>query len=139
MTDHPIMKGIPRHASRHIINAEDQRRKSGNWGEWETINLTEPKSFGHVGTFQIVHRNKVFAVLDRMDFSGARHLAISSLSGIRPSWKEAQRIKDELAGELKTAVEVYPPRPEIVDQANMYHLWVMPGSLPFSLAARPLT
>ena len=71
-----------------------------------------------------------------MDFSGARHLAISSLSGIRPTWPEAQRMKNELAGDDATAVEVYPPQGEVVDQADMYHLWVLPGPIPFSLNMR---
>ena len=48
-----------------------------------------------------------------------------------------QRIKDEIAGQDATAVEVYPPHSEIVDQADMYHLWVLPEPLPFSLADRP--
>jgi hypothetical protein len=37
-----------------------------------------------------------------------------------------QRIKDTLAGPDRAAVEVYPPASEVVDQANMYHLWVLP-------------
>jgi hypothetical protein len=53
----------------------------------------------------------------------------------RPSWKEAQRIKDTIAGWDRVAVEVFPRRVDIVDQANMYHLWVLPVGviLPFGL------
>jgi len=47
-----------------------------------------------------------------------------------------QRIKDELAGHDRTGVEVYPPHDEIVDQADMYHLWVLPEPLPFTLVKR---
>ena len=64
----------------------------------------------------------------------------------RPSWKEAQRIKDTIVGWERVAVEVFPRRVDIVDQANMYHLWVLPDGviLPFGLAepgneARALT
>jgi hypothetical protein len=51
------------------------------------------------------------------------------------SWSELQRIKDELVGRDRTAVEVFPPADEVVDQANMFHLWVLPAHLrlPFSL------
>ena len=42
------------------------------------------------------------------------------------SWCDLQCIKDELAGEERTAVEIYPPKSEIVDDANIYHLWVFP-------------
>ena len=77
--------------------------------------------------------NDVFSVLDRYLENGVRHLAITSLSTVRPSWPEMQRIKDEIAGPNATAVEVYPPQNEIVDDADMYHLWVMAGPLDFSL------
>lgn len=62
---------------------------------------------------------------------------MASLSAIRPSWWEMQRIKDELAGKGCTAVEVYPPADEVVDDADMFHIWVLPEPLAFSLAPRP--
>jgi hypothetical protein len=51
------------------------------------------------------------------------------------SWADLQRIKDELIGPERTAVEVYPPASELVDDANCYHLWALPpgAALPFSL------
>lgn len=49
------------------------------------------------------------------------------------SWTDMQRIKDDIAGPGATAVEVYPPDCEVVDQVNNYHLWVLPCSLPFGL------
>jgi hypothetical protein len=44
-----------------------------------------------------------------------------------------QRIKNEIAGPGCTAVEVYPPAAEVVDGANMFHMWVLPLGLPFGL------
>lgn len=51
------------------------------------------------------------------------------------SWSDMQRIKDELAGPERVAVEVYPAADEVHDAANAYHLWVLPSGfrLPFSL------
>jgi hypothetical protein len=51
------------------------------------------------------------------------------------TWREMQRIKNELIGPERVAVEVYPAVSELIDQANMYHLWVLPEgfTLPFSL------
>lgn len=51
------------------------------------------------------------------------------------SWQELQRIKNEVMGEDRTAVEIYPSVNKLVDDANIYHLWVLPEkfSLPFSL------
>lgn len=51
------------------------------------------------------------------------------------SWKDLQRIKNELTGPDRTAVEVFPAESALKDEANMYHLWVLPEDLvlPFSL------
>ena len=49
------------------------------------------------------------------------------------SWPDLQRIKDELVGTQALAVEVFPARSHMVDEANLYHLWVVPGGLPFGL------
>lgn len=51
------------------------------------------------------------------------------------SWTDLQRIKDELVGPERVAIEVFPPRADIVDQANMTHLWVLPADMeiPFGL------
>jgi hypothetical protein len=53
----------------------------------------------------------------------------------RPPWYDMQRIKNELFGPERVAVEVFPKESRLVDQANMWHLWVLPEGfeLPFSL------
>lgn len=50
-------------------------------------------------------------------------------------WRDGQRVKNELVGQDRVAVEVYPAVADLVDEANMYHLWVLPDGfqLPFSL------
>jgi hypothetical protein len=83
--------------------------------------------------FREVRRNKVFCVLIRPLPNGEIHLMVSSLSGDRPTFHEMQRIKNEIAGECVTAVEVYPPADKLVDGANAYHLWTLPGPIPFGL------
>lgn len=54
------------------------------------------------------------------------------------SWPDMQRIKNEIVGPERVAVEVYPDQADVVDQANMYHLWVLPKGfkLPFGLHFR---
>ena len=54
------------------------------------------------------------------------------------SWADLQRIKNEVVGRDRVAVQVHPPDDELVDSANMAHLWVYPAghSLPFTLAGR---
>ena len=40
-------------------------------------------------------------------------------------WRHFQRIKNELAGDEREALEIYPRESELVDEANSYHLWVL--------------
>lgn len=130
----PAMDRLPRRDRVRLLYREARLRRMGEWGPWEIITFPAGSAgSGWAGCFTTAHRNMVFSVLDRVDYSGARHLAVASLSGIRPTWREMQRIKDEIAGVDATAVEVYPPHAEIVDDADMFHLWVLPGHLPFSL------
>ena len=132
----PALDGFARPQRKVLLKNEARRRKSGAWGTWERIEV-EPgdltESDGWTAEVRVVFRNDVFAVLTRLAFGGVVHFAVSSLTGIRPSWHEMQRIKDELAGPEKTAVEVYPPKDEIVDGSDMFHIWVLPGKLPFGL------
>jgi hypothetical protein len=56
------------------------------------------------------------------------------LDGI--AWDELQAIKDALGYQAFDAVEVYPRATDKVDVANMRHLWVLAGLLPFAWRAR---
>ena len=51
------------------------------------------------------------------------------------SWADMQRIKNEIIGEDRVAIEVFPAQQDLVDDANIAHLWVLPKEfvLPFSL------
>ena len=45
-----------------------------------------------------------------------------------------QKIKNEIFGDEYIALEVFPRESELVDEANMYHLWVFKNTkLSFSL------
>lgn len=46
---------------------------------------------------------------------------------IKNHWREMQAIKNEVFGREATAIEYYPPESELIDQANIYWLWVLPG------------
>lgn len=41
-------------------------------------------------------------------------------------WRDLQRIKNELVGPEREAVQVFPRESEVVDAANMAHLWIIP-------------
>lgn len=50
-------------------------------------------------------------------------------------WKDMQRIKTEVFGSTRTGIQVFPPEADLVDDANIYHVWVLPEgfNLPFGL------
>lgn len=50
-------------------------------------------------------------------------------------WAEKQQIKNELFGENRDAVEVYPKEKNLVDVCDVYHLWVFDKKydLPFGI------
>ncbi len=48
------------------------------------------------------------------------------------TWDDLQRIKNEVGFALYDAVEVYPRKGDVVNVANMRHLWIMPELLPFA-------
>lgn len=40
------------------------------------------------------------------------------------SWQEKQTIKNELFGESRLAIEIFPKTSKLIDTADVYHLWV---------------
>lgn len=123
---------------RAILKREAQLRSSGNWGTWtlvddDTCRLVMRGNTGWVRNIRAAHRNDVFSVLERLDSCGVIHVAVASMSGIRPTWYEMQRIKDELFGAELTAVEIYPAHRDIVDGSDMFHIWILPGDISFGL------
>ena len=41
-------------------------------------------------------------------------------------WRHLQAIKNQLYGEDRQAIEIYPPQNDVLDVANTTHLWVLP-------------
>lgn len=57
------------------------------------------------------------------------------------SWAEKQEIKNELFGEDRFAIEVYPKERKLVDSADVYHLWVFDKKkeMPFGIHPKEYT
>jgi hypothetical protein len=103
--------------------------RKGDWGVW----TSRPEMVPHMrawGNAIGAYVNLVFAVqlFERHTKQGiVTHLAIRQHNGSAfISWADLQRIKNELAGYARQAVQVFPPEDEVVDKANMTHLFVMP-------------
>ncbi len=122
----------------------DERRAfaTGRWPPWETKSLV----YGEVGSgwcaeFHTAYHNTVLAVLHRTiqtEWGPVEHLAIRNATNTDVPWAVKQRIKDELIGLDKIGIEVFPKSDELVDNAELYHIWVMPDdfTLPFSIVRR---
>lgn len=63
--------------------------------------------------------------INRVELAGDRWV-----DGI--SWEELQRIKSECGYGQADAVEIYPPKDDEVNVANMRHLWVLRDPLSFA-------
>lgn len=60
------------------------------------------------------------------------HLSIRRLDkDVVRDWRELQRIKNELVGEEREAVELYTKESRKLDDANHFHLYVMPEGYTF--------
>ena len=73
----------------------------------------------------------------KSDWGTIDHLMIADRKGRKSDdhWQFLQRVKNEIMGEERLAVEVYPPVTQLINQVNAYHLWVLPEGfkLPFGL------
>ena len=58
---------------------------------------------------------------------GMLHINIRRRDGsMVKDWRHFQQIKNEIAGEEREAIEIYPAESRKVDTSNKWHLWVMP-------------
>ena len=111
---------------------------------WEPL---EPKlltrdqraCFEGLGNFAGAWVNNILSVQGyrREAWGGVMQLAVRRHDEVEiAGWDILQRVKNEIAGVEAVAVEVYPPQGEVVDQANMRHLWVLPDGFDLPLTIR---
>lgn len=129
---------------RRAAMSESRHRKSWDWEELP-IDRARSEDLPALRNIRRAVRND-FWIVQMYEFDCAtghlQHLMIRSVafpngpgSGHEPSWQELQRIKNELCGPEFEAVQCYPRQRDVMDQADMYHLFVMPEGkgLPFGL------
>lgn len=125
---------------RRAARSFERKGLKGDWGLWRITDLPDgiPGGKGWCKQVRTVYVNNLYVALYRpfRDENGNEvvHLAIRTASQLEPPWRDMQRIKNEICGEEATAVQVMPPASELVDEADMYHMWVLSGRLPFTLA-----
>lgn len=125
-----------------------KRKKLLNWTQQPAPNQ-RPENKGRTDWFSqlsevYVSNDQKYCVMSReidTDMGKVTHVCIRSQGrketgwqGEDIPWAEKQRIKNEIYGEEVTAIEVFPKESELVDHANMYHLWVLHEfKLPFGI------
>lgn len=123
------------------MKANRQRLKTlaKSWGEWEERKPSKEEAapFGLSPDFcYLNNRYHVQVYMVQTEWGMMAQMTIGRHGDLAPiTWDELQRIKDELAGEDETAVEVYPAAENLVNKANLRHLWILPDgfALPFGL------
>lgn len=139
MPNHP---GISRNERRLAVKREAVACATGKWGEWQRTELPcGGPGDGWLSEVRYVLANDLYAVLCRpirTEIGDVVHCAIRTASNLEPPWRDKQRIKDECFGEGRVAVEVMPAAADVVDGADMYHMWIMPWGygFPFGLHRR---
>lgn len=128
---------IPNRAMRRHAKAEARRR--GDWA-WKRLPIDPEllKKFPAVGNIAQAWRNDFYVVqVYRVatELGEVLHLCITGIDGGEPPWRDMQRIKDEIIGTDAEAVQVYPKKRDIMDQADIYHLFILPSEwpIPFGL------
>lgn len=93
------------------------------------------------GKYQVTSR------LLRCEWGKVEHVAINLIADVGDDtflsndgsrdipWAEKMAIKNELFGEKRLAIEVYPTKKRLVDACDLYHLWVFEKDfeLPFGI------
>lgn len=106
------------------------------------IGKPSPKSLrrgtGWFGELDKVWVDGEYAVMSRplqTEWGEVTHACIRNVDNTDIPWAEKQRIKNELFGVDRIAVEVFPAETQLVDEANMYHIWILPEGfkMPFTL------
>lgn len=120
------------------------KRMSGEWSPFEAREITaeQRERFTCARSASAVFVNNRYVVqiyLRSTEWGEIEHLAIrrNDAEMVR-SWSDMQRIKNELCGAERVGLEVFPAESDLVDEANMAHVWVLPSgfSLPFTIRGR---
>lgn len=130
-THHPRRRRGPANHQR----PQRHPRGGDSWGAWqrsESIGDPDNPRTGEI----VTHRNRAFDVQE-LRRNGFHVLSVRPHNAqFPPSWQDLVRIKDELVGEHRQAVQVYPSRGQFMDQGHFAQLWVIPegGELPFTFS-----
>lgn len=126
--NYPIARN--RHERRSLMAQTLKTLRDKGWGEWEhrfDKNRRPPTDIKHPAGFIDGWCNNIFSV-QRYESSYWHRVMVRRHDSGRIVWAEMQRIKNELFGEDRIAIEVLPRQRDLVDSANMYWFFLVPES-----------
>jgi hypothetical protein len=117
---------------------EREAREHG--GEFKRIPSRNENGVGDgwCGELDRAYANTKYAVMIRTidtAYGKMEHVCIRNANQTDVPWAAKQWIKNVLFGPERVAIEFFPKESQLVDAANMYHLWVYPEGYqqPFGL------
>ncbi|MDV2984182.1 UNVERIFIED_CONTAM: hypothetical protein Q9R58_07695 [Methylobacteriaceae bacterium AG10] len=133
------LNDLPRALRRSVYAIEDRARRSGAWGEWQRVDVRgRAPGDDWMREVHTVFKTDWLVVMVRTAatvWGPVEHAIIRTARNAELGWAEKQRIKNELFGQHRLAVEVMPAADRVVDAADIYHLWVLPDgfAIPFGI------
>ena len=134
------VKGKYNRTRRRESFKEIQRLSSQGWGEWEEVDWKKESRQKGLKVPQHlikVWKNNIFVIqyfhIPNEELGIIEKLFVRRKDeSTKVSWADKQRIKNELISPDALMVECYPPEKYLVDDANIYWLWILPdGNYPF--------
>lgn len=119
------------------LNGDYYRTQPVPWTDWVEVPPHPDLDDDHVYVNSRYQVNMRFLTTFGLD--GYVHLSIKKLlKEPHVDWRDMQKIKNDLCGEQREAVEIYPAESRLVDTSNQYHLWVLPRGeqVPFGFEQR---
>jgi hypothetical protein len=97
------------------------------------VDLTTAKFVPHGMTRAFTNNRYVVMIYDNAKTSAGQaiQVLIQKLDNtkILNHWSEIQKIKNEIFGEEVTAVEYYPAKSKLIDDYNIYWIWIYPENI----------
>lgn len=110
----------------------------GVWKPWERNDDLRPPRVGWAKNIEAGYTNDWYVVLITTMADAGVHLAVRAKHlGREPPWADMQRIKNELVGEERLAVQIYPRDSRRMTSEGMYHLWVLPPGWDMPIGLHP--
>ncbi len=136
----PTLGKIPGHNRAARRGAAKEFAKLANkkdWGEWEDIFIEKESKKRGISSLvpekiKQFWKNNLYTVQAYEVDNLLKLMIRRNDETTSVSWADKQRIKNELVGEEEIAIEVFPPKSKLVNEANIYWLWILPeGNYPF--------